>query len=142
MRELQLVIFCFSPLNKSVIDCCTRFSSLKILMSASFFLLGLLIATLEAHELLYEGVKRRWKEAKRRALEGGEDLDTALAGLDSPERLDEKLMAAIEKNILTVGGKLQVQLLFLCFPSWDLSVHTCFILPALPYSENNGGVFP
>ncbi len=67
------------------------------------FSLGLLIATLEAYELLHEGVNRRWKEAKRLAIEGGEDLDIALAGLDSPERLDEKMMANIEKHILTVG---------------------------------------
>ncbi len=65
-------------------------------------MLGLLIATLEAHELLHEGVNRRWKEAKRRAVEGGEDVDIALAGLDSPERLDEELIAAIEKHILVV----------------------------------------
>eukprot|EP01084_Bolivina_argentea_P269806 458648_1 len=62
---------------------------------------SLLIATLEAYELLHEGVNRRWKEAKRLAIEGGEDLDIALAGFDSPERLNEKLMAAIEKHILT-----------------------------------------
>ncbi len=65
-------------------------------------MLGLLIATLEAHELLHEGVNRRWKEAKRRAVEDGEDVDIALAGLDSPERLDEELLAAIEKHILVV----------------------------------------
>ncbi len=73
--------------------------------------LGLLIATLEAYELLHEGVNRRWKEAKRLAIEGGEDLDIALAGFDSPERLNEKLMAAIEKHILTVG---RLTCLFVC----------------------------
>ncbi len=65
--------------------------------------LGLLSSTLEAYELLHKGVSRRWKGAKRLAIESGEDLDTALAGLDSPERLDGKLMAAIEKHILTVS---------------------------------------